>query len=267
VAYPRKRQRNSYPICSYSHTQADGKLSGNCLPKSASAMSTWLGLYSPSMVGLTNVCSITPIAEPDTPLPARSSRSRKSAKGAADPEPDRPRSTHPRLTAATGECPLRRRRPGRLGDERGRRADVTLLQFVSGRAMTKGKPHRPEAVMSGRAFRPAIPRQNRVPPMFTQGTRTGTTAGILDFFPTLIYHSRNKPYPRRIRSSILPPSCITSSPTPLRNCCLSRLMTRPKRCAPEPFRHRQGRGAAAGQRERDRSRGWWTRAPNRGRRR
>ena len=35
-----------------------------------------------------------------------------------------------------------------------RRAGVTLPQFVSGRTMTKGKRHRPEAVMSGRVLRP-----------------------------------------------------------------------------------------------------------------
>jgi len=39
----------------------------------------------------------------------------------------------------------------------GRRADATLPRFASGRAMTMGKLHRPEAVMSGWVLRPAIP--------------------------------------------------------------------------------------------------------------
>ena len=56
---------------------------------------------------------------------------------------------------------------------------------------TMGKRHRPEAVISGRAIRPAIsqgkPGATHVHPM----TRIGTTSTNLDLFPISIYIPRN----------------------------------------------------------------------------
>ena len=74
----------------------------------------------------------------------------------------------PRTTALENHAACRNHRPVP-------RAEVTLAQFASDGAKIMGKPHRPKAVMSGRAIRPVIHRANLVPPMFSLGPRTGPT--------------------------------------------------------------------------------------------
>ncbi len=67
-----------------------------------------------------------------------------------------------------------------------RRADVTLLRFASGSAMTKVKRHRPKSVISGQALRPAIsygkPGDTLGHPMIRIGTAATDQANRLRVF-------------------------------------------------------------------------------------